>query len=63
MRGLSLIHICTRVVAVQRSRGYSSRPSLMPEDVAPLAEMLKRDFPDAVLMVDNCCLLYTSRCV
>ena len=25
---------CTRVVAVQRSRGYSSRPSLMPEDVA-----------------------------
>ena len=45
---------CTRVVAVQRSRGYSSRPSLMPEDVAPLAEMLKRDFPDAVLMVDNC---------
>ena len=45
---------CTRVVAVQRSRGYSSRPSLMPEDVAPLSEMLKRDFPDAVLMVDNC---------
>ena len=32
----------TRVVAVQRSRGYSSRPSLMPEDVAPLADMLHR---------------------
>ena len=45
---------CTRVVAVQRSRGYSSRPSLMPEDIAPLSDMLKRDFPDAVLMVDNC---------
>ena len=44
----------TRVVAVQRSRGYSSRPSLMPEDVAPLSDMLKRDFPDAALMVDNC---------
>ena len=44
----------TRVVAVQRSRGYSSRPSLMPEDIAPLAEMLKRDFPNAFLMVDNC---------
>lgn len=44
----------TRVVAVQRSRGYSSRPSLMPEDVAPLAEMLHREFPDACLMVDNC---------
>ena len=44
----------TRVVAVQRSRGYSSRPSLMPEDIAPLAEMLHKEFPEAVLMVDNC---------
>ena len=44
----------TRVVAVQRSRGYSSRPSLMPEDIAPLSEMLRRDFPSACLMVDNC---------
>ena len=44
----------TRVVAVQRSRGYSTRPSLMPEDVQPLAEMLHREFPNAILMVDNC---------
>lgn len=44
----------TRVVAVQRSRGYSSRPSLMPEDIAPLAEMLHRDYPGCCLMVDNC---------
>ena len=44
----------TRVVAVQRSRGYSSRPSLMPEDVKPLADMLHSEFPDACLMVDNC---------
>ncbi|MBR2924022.1 MAG: methionine gamma-lyase family protein [Clostridia bacterium] len=44
----------TAVVAVQRSRGYSSRPSLMPEDVAPLAEMLHREFPNTCLMVDNC---------
>ncbi len=44
----------TAVVAVQRSRGYSSRPSLMPEDVAPLAEMLHKEFPNACLMVDNC---------
>lgn len=44
----------TAVVAVQRSRGYSSRPSLMPEDVAPLAEMLHREFPNACLMIDNC---------
>lgn len=44
----------TRVVAVQRSRGYSARPSLMPEDIAPLADMLHKEFPNAVLMVDNC---------
>ncbi len=44
----------TRVVAVQRSRGYSTRPSLMPQDIAPLAEMLKREAPKCMLMVDNC---------
>ncbi len=44
----------TRVVAVQRSRGYSSRRSLMPWDVKPLAELLRRRYPQAVLMVDNC---------
>ena len=44
----------TRVVAVQRSRGYSSRPSLAPEEVKPLADMLHAEFPNACLMVDNC---------
>lgn len=44
----------TRVVAVQRSRGYSTRPSLMPQDVEPLAKMLHAEFPNACLMVDNC---------
>lgn len=44
----------TRVVAVQRSRGYSTRPSLMPQDVEPLAQMLHAEFPNACLMVDNC---------
>lgn len=44
----------TTVVAVQRSRGYSSRPSLMPEDIKPLADMLHSEFPQACLMVDNC---------
>ena len=39
----------TRMVAVQRSRGYSTRPSLMPEDVEPLARMLHEEFPNACL--------------
>ena len=45
---------CTKVVAVQRSRGYASRRSLMPEEFAALADMLHQDFPNTVLMVDNC---------
>lgn len=44
----------TRVVAVQRSRGYASRRSLMPMEVEPLAAMLHEEFPNACLMVDNC---------
>ena len=44
----------TKVVMVQRSRGYSSRRSLTPEEIQPLAQMLRREFPSACLMVDNC---------
>ncbi|HPR77517.1 MAG TPA: methionine gamma-lyase family protein [Candidatus Limiplasma sp.] len=44
----------TRVVAVQRSRGYSARRSLTPEEMEPLAQMLHTEFPYACLMVDNC---------
>lgn len=44
----------TRVVAVQRSRGYAARRSLMPEELAPLAEMLHSEYTNACLMVDNC---------
>ena len=44
----------TRVVAVQRSRGYANRRSLMPEELETLADMLHSEFPNACLMVDNC---------
>ncbi len=44
----------TRLVIAQRSRGYDWRPSLMPEDFAPLADMLHRKHPGVRLMVDNC---------
>ena len=38
----------TRVVAVQRSRGYSARRSLTPEEMEPLAQMLHTEFPHAI---------------
>ena len=44
----------TRLVTVQRSRGYAARRSLQPEELEPLHSMLKAEFPKAVLMVDNC---------
>ncbi len=44
----------TRVVMIQRSRGYALRNPLNPEDVRPLAELLHRDYPGIRLMVDNC---------
>lgn len=44
----------TKVVYVQRSRGYAPRPPLMPEDLAPLKELLKRRKSEAYLVVDNC---------
>ena len=44
----------TTLVIAQRSRGYDLRPSLMPEDFAPLASMLHAKHPGVRLMVDNC---------
>ncbi len=44
----------TKLVVAQRSRGYDWRPSLMPEDFAPLAKMLHEKHPGIRLMVDNC---------
>ncbi len=44
----------TRMIAVQRSCGYAMRRTLTPEDVRPLAELLKAEHPRVALMVDNC---------
>jgi cystathionine beta-lyase family protein involved in aluminum resistance len=44
----------TKVVMVQRSRGYAWRNSLQPKDITPLKEMLHKEFPHVLLMVDNC---------
>ena len=44
----------TTLVIAQRSCGYAWRRSLMPEDFAPLAAMLKEKHPGVRLMVDNC---------
>ena len=43
-----------RMVYVQRSRGYSLRPSLFVEEIEKIAEIAKRRAPDCIVMVDNC---------
>jgi cystathionine beta-lyase family protein involved in aluminum resistance len=44
----------TRVVHVQRSRGYAWRPSLTPEAIGSIADAAHGVSPDAVVFVDNC---------
>lgn len=51
---LAAIRPQTRVILVQRSRGYSWRNSLLPRDMAALFQAVKAARPDIYLMVDNC---------
>ncbi|MHC1786676.1 MAG: aminotransferase class I/II-fold pyridoxal phosphate-dependent enzyme [Christensenellales bacterium] len=44
----------TRVILLQRSRGYAWRSALTPEAMAPLFAAVKRQRPDIYLFVDNC---------
>ncbi len=48
------IHPGIRMVYLQRSRGYSLRPSLFVEDIEKIARIAKRKAPDCIVMVDNC---------
>lgn len=43
-----------RMAYIQRSRGYSQRPSLFCEDIERLAELVKKQNPACIVMVDNC---------
>lgn len=42
-----------RMVYIQRSRGYSLRPSLSPEEIGAIVSAV-RSCSDAIVMVDNC---------
>lgn len=43
-----------KMVTIQRSRGYSQRPSLSVERIGELIEFIKDISPDTICMVDNC---------
>lgn len=44
----------TRLVLIQRSCGYSWRPSLAVNDIEKIVYLVKQQNPDAICFVDNC---------
>lgn len=44
----------TKLVTIQRSKGYATRPSFGVEDVGKLISFIKSVKPEVIVMVDNC---------
>ena len=44
----------TRMVTIQRSKGYQTRPTLSVERIGELIAFIKERKPDVICMVDNC---------
>ncbi len=44
----------TRMVTIQRSKGYDSRPTLSVDRIGELIHFIKEIRPDVICMVDNC---------
>lgn len=44
----------TKLVTIQRSKGYASRPTLSVERIGKLISFIKSIKPDVICMVDNC---------
>lgn len=48
------IHEKTKLVTIQRSKGYQTRPSYSVEKIGELIAFVKKIKPDVICMVDNC---------
>ena len=44
----------TRLIEIQRSKGYDTRPSLSVKQIAEVIKFVKEIKPDVICMVDNC---------
>ena len=44
----------TKLVTIQRSKGYATRPTLSVERIGQLIAFVKSIKPDLICMVDNC---------
>ncbi len=48
------IHENTKMIGIQRSRGYDNRPSFSIDDIAEMIRFVKEIKPEVVVFVDNC---------
>lgn len=44
----------TKMIAIQRSKGYQTRKTLSPYDIGDIIEYVKNINPELIVMVDNC---------
>lgn len=51
---INAINDRTKLVTIQRSKGYASRPTLSVERIGQLISFIKEVKPDVICMVDNC---------
>lgn len=51
----------TRVVAIQRSRGYEWRPSFDVQQISEMIDFVKNIHPDVLVLVDNCYGEFTEK--
>lgn len=51
---LTEINERTKVIAIQRSKGYSSRPSLTISQIEHAISKIKSKYPNVIVFVDNC---------
>ena len=48
------IHGQTKMIGIQRSKGYSDRPSFMVDEIGEMIQKVKAINPELVVFVDNC---------
>lgn len=51
----------TKVVYIQRSRGYELRPSLLIDQIEKIASIAKKKAPNCIVMLDNCYGEFTEK--
>ncbi|WP_224654479.1 methionine gamma-lyase family protein, partial [Escherichia coli] len=48
------MHTKTKMVGIQRSKGYSDRPSFRVDEIGEMVQFIKSVNPHIIVIVDNC---------